>query len=103
MSTTESQGSSLALCPFCGGDPEIMTSPDGFTSIGCLKCNPVFGVMVQRRTRKEAVELWNTRAEQETHDVSDQPLRFMCDACGGVSLEIAPSYCPCCGRKVVER
>lgn len=33
-------------------------------------------------------------------DVSANPLRFECSACGGVSNEIAPIYCPCCGSKV---
>ena len=33
-------------------------------------------------------------------DVSVNPLRFECSACGGVSNEIAPNYCPCCGSKV---
>ena len=28
-------------------------------------------------------------------------MRFKCSVCGGVSLEIAPRFCPCCGRKVV--
>lgn len=52
----------LKSCPFCGGKPESLSSSDGFTSIGCLRCNPVWGVMIQRRTREEAVEAWNTRA-----------------------------------------
>lgn len=28
-------------------------------------------------------------------------LRFQCSECGAVSLEIAPIFCPNCGRKVV--
>ena len=60
MSTTDK----LKPCPFCGGKAMKMTSPDGFTSIGCAKCNPVFGVMVQRRTEKQAVDLWNGRKHE---------------------------------------
>ena len=45
-------------------------------------------------------------AERGTcHDVWDTELtgrlRFQCSECGGVSLEITPHFCPCCGRKVV--
>lgn len=33
-------------------------------------------------------------------DVSENPLRFECSACGGLSLDIAPRYCPACGAEV---
>ena len=47
-------------------------------------------------------------AERGTcHDVWDTELtgrlRFQCSECGGVSLEITPHFCPCCGRKVGGR
>ena len=56
----------LLPCPFCGGEALKMTSSDGFTSIGCLRCNPLFGVMIQAETEAEAAAAWNTRAEHGT-------------------------------------
>lgn len=53
----------LLPCPFCGGEAEKLTSIDGFTSIGCLNCNHIFGVMIQRGTEAEAIEAWNTRVK----------------------------------------
>lgn len=96
----------LKPCPFCGGVANVIDhhNDDGSVSVGCNNdsCLGFSGLGWLYGTEAEAIEAWNTRAEQETHDVSDRPLRFMCDACGGASLEIAPSYCPCCGRKVVD-
>lgn len=51
----------LRPCPFCGGKPEKMTSGDGFTSIGCLRCNPFWGVMIQSASEFDAITAWNTR------------------------------------------
>ena len=39
-------------------------------------------------------------AERTCRDVSENPLRFECSACGGLSLDIAPRYCPACGAEV---
>lgn len=58
----------LRPCPFCGGKPVKMTSPDGFTSIGCLRCNPAFGAMIQRRAEGQAVRLWNSRVGEARDD-----------------------------------
>ena len=38
--------------------------------------------------------------ERTCKDVSENPLRFECSACGGLSLDIAPRYCPACGAEV---
>lgn len=102
----------LKPCPFCGGEAMKMTSTDGFTSIGCLECNPVFGVMVQAMNEAEAIKAWNTRAERTCHrvDVNGYSFRFECSLCGYVAivqncetrLDELPNFCPNCGAKVVE-
>lgn len=66
MSTSVSM--KLRECPFCGGEAEKITSSDGFTSIGCLACNPIFGVMIQRTTEAEAIAAWNTRTFKAVYE-----------------------------------
>ena len=43
---------------------------------------------------RECVNEWDTELTGR--------LRFQCSACGAVSLEITPRYCPNCGAKVVS-
>ena len=43
--------------------------------------------------RETCCDIWDTELTGR--------LRFKCSVCGGVSLEITPRFCPCCGRKVV--
>ena len=90
----------LKPCPFCGGEATKMTSSDGFTSIGCLECNPVFGVMVQATTEAEAIKAWNTRAERTCKYAGDE-ISGGCSECHGW-LDPACAYYPSCGAKVVE-
>ena len=66
-----------------------------------------------REAADTITSLWNSLTVSEAaladaelgsgtcRDVSANPLRFECSECGGVSLEIAPRFCPCCGREVV--
>lgn len=111
----------LLPCPFCGGEAEKMMSDDGFTSIGCLHCNPLWGVMVQHNVESIAVERWNTRAERTCHAVrEDIHLLPSCSRCGsegivkgyslGEDFDHRPivcdytvyDYCPNCGARVVQ-
>ena len=101
----------LKPCPFCGGEAEKLTSIDGFTSIGCLNCNPFYGVMIQRNTEAEAIAAWNTRAERTCRSTTDDSAWcFVCSECGKSfprnKLHLAHNhgeinYCPNCGAKVV--
>lgn len=100
----------LKPCPFCGGEADKLTSSDGFTSIGCLRCNPVFGVMVQAPTEAQAAEAWNTRHVEtcKLHEVDalTQTLSMVngcawseCSECGCLTPDDS-TYCINCGRKV---
>lgn len=100
----------LKPCPFCGGKAEKMTSSDGFTSIGCLNCNPLFGIMVQRSTEAEAIEAWNTRAERTCYDANASAREhgahcflWRCSNCNesyDTEME-SMKFCPNCGARVV--
>lgn len=58
-------------CPFCGGEAVVMKSSDGYTSVGCLKCNPPIGVMMQG-DYVAVKKRWNTRyKEDEVHDADE--------------------------------
>lgn len=103
----ERTGMELLPCPFCGGVPEMMTSSDGFTSIGCMG-HSVFGVMIQAGTEAEAVEDWNTRAERTCREVMVDKFFRGCSECGymweymyGIGKRVRPNYCPNCGAWVV--
>lgn len=105
--------SELKPCPFCGGEAEIMSSGDGFTSIGCLVCNPLFGIMLQKTSRAEAIAAWNTRTERTCYLVEHGVLAtipsfrcWSCSKCGfGWHHSVHDkqfSYCPNCGAKVMQ-
>ena len=50
---------------------------------------------------KEAVRYTPERTCHNKWDIEQMGrLRFQCSECGGVSLEITPIFCPCCGARV---
>ena len=62
----------LKPCPFCGGEAELSKSSGGDWIVGCtngkcLMCPWSFGF----KTKKEAIESWNTRAYEEKNDANN--------------------------------
>ena len=104
--------SELKLCPFCGGEAEMLTaeSMNGGYLFGIM-CNDCRSRGDVYDTEAEAIEAWNTRAERTCHrvDVNGYSFRFECSLCGYVAivqncetrLDELPNYCPNCGAKVV--
>lgn len=69
--TSESVRGDFKPCPFCGGESVVMQSSDGYTSVGCLKCNPPIDVMMQGDC-VAVKKRWNTRyKEDEAHDADE--------------------------------
>lgn len=103
----------LKPCPFCGGKAEVLQ--DTVTTWGLIIHEADCWLAYDEPSHRQKVPAcefgsWNTRgdtrAERTCHNVWDVELtgrlRFECSDCGGVSLEIAPAYCPVCGAKVVK-
>lgn len=59
--------SELKPCPFCGGEAKIVKSPENEYIAICRnkQCNASVGFFPN--TRKEAIEAWNRRADDEIH------------------------------------
>ena len=53
------------------------------------------------REAADTIAALRNRLTETCHDTNESPLRFVCSECGGVTSEIAPRYCPACGREVV--
>ena len=118
--------SDLEPCPFCGGEArvqhqsrELYGDVVDWYGVYCKKqfCGYVSG----QSTEAEAIEAWNTRAddyrhaaeywqrmyeeafvERTCHNVSTTN-NFRCSECDAADLDFdKPSYCHGCGAKVVS-
>lgn len=78
----------LLPCPFCEGDAEIEGPREvepHLTYIACMDC----GAQIFRRSERDAIAAWNTRAALAQHEApkaelvahSDHPERDWCRDC----------------------
>jgi len=104
----------LEPCPFCGGEAELkdMTFEIEGMNVGktyFVECEN--GCMEYFKTRKEAVEAWNKRAERHGHwetyesektyaDFSFWSVKALsCSECKRLVLN-SSDYCPHCGARM---
>ena len=109
----------IKTCPFCGGEATLhcdysSESGDWFV-VDCLndKTCPMYyrrgleAVNVTtgwRKTKEDAIEAWNARAEKTCHLISrynGSVFWLECSECGGNTMH-RYKYCPHCGAKVTE-
>lgn len=118
MSSNDSQ--KLRNCPFCGSEGKLRVADgilDDFTMFYCYcpngKC--IAGGTDWFRSREEAIEAWNTRAERtcKLEKTISKPstmrnaMEYECSECGGLTdsqifdENDLPRYCVNCGARVV--
>lgn len=56
----------LKKCPFCGGKAEMFNYSEGEWLVHCTVCNGM--VEKWRKTKKEAIDQWNRRLNDEDRD-----------------------------------
>ena len=111
----------LKPCPFCGGEGKLKVADgilDDFTMFYCYcpngKC--IAGGTDWFKSREEAIEAWNTRAERTCtmHKTLTEPStlehmqEYECSECGGLTNARVlnerdePRYCARCGARITE-
>lgn len=110
-------------CPFCGEKPKVVKD----ISVSWVVCDNencmVYARTLLKKTRREAIETWNTRAkdiavptkERTCHmELRKQGMVYdvfyfdCCDKeyvenkCDGQASKISGDVCPYCGAKVME-
>ena len=99
--------SELLLCPFCGGEVEMLTAESMYGGyLFGIMCNDCRSRGDVYDTEAEAIAAWNSRAERTCEfapdGMMDDRLWFACSNCGGyITTDYGmPSYCPHCGAEV---
>lgn len=98
----------LKPCPFCGMTAPEISSCDPETGdfrkgVYCPNCGG--GIYPYKRSKEEAISLWNTRYERTCKPVEKHNM-YECSECGGLLQNVdpvypLPNYCGNCGAKVV--
>ena len=118
----------LALCPFCGGEAEMLTAESmnggylfGIMCNDCRSRGDVYDTEAEAiaawNSRAdyhgyeqaaieawESIKAWNSRAERTCHKVIPDEMEgyVFCSECGAEIGEYGyPNYCPNCGRKCI--
>ena len=98
--------SELKPCPFCGEQPKVVED----VSVSWVVCDNencmVYARTLLKKTRGEAIEVWNRRIERKGKQVMTErndglmpPFTAHCSECG-VQWGYTPNYCPNCGAKI---
>lgn len=113
----------LKPCPFCGGEAHLVDDysserdhmfyqvwHDCTTNSGAIRHAYGHALSLQISTpwcanEKDAVLLWNRRAERTCRDLTPTRREFTCSACGCeaevyIHSEETGAYCPNCGARV---
>ena len=92
----------LKPCPFCGGNGRLTVWTPNAASVSCICC----GAHINTNAAAEAVEAWNTRAEEpeRTCGLRSRLTGLYCYECSVCGTGLHPDcvYCPECGAKVVH-
>lgn len=64
---TDSTQIELKDCPFCGGEPEMVSHTDHSHYVRCMECNQQF----EQGLPSLAAEFWNRRVEDEIGSAKD--------------------------------
>jgi Lar family restriction alleviation protein len=71
----------LKPCPFCGGDAGLGYSPDGHFVNCTVCCASTNNLTAHGNTKEEAIELWNTRKNNEYSLISKDDVVRIVDNC----------------------
>lgn len=92
----------LKPCPFCGGcELDLWSTQYYDEDLWSVSCHACRVAIVNRDSKDEAIDAWNTRAERTCHPSPLYNHIFECDVCGEEDTDGIPNYCPGCGAKVV--
>jgi len=66
----------LKSCPFCDETVELWVKDHYCSSVWAVQCGVCGAEVTRYNRRKDAIKAWNTRAEQDTREVSEENRRL---------------------------